>query len=63
METLLKLQVRTVYGVDKIYPANDYARNFAQLLGQKTFTAGNIAKFKELGFTIEWIPYCGAVAA
>lgn len=45
--------IKTIYGQDRIYPANDTAMALAALLGSKTFTREQIAKAKELGYTFE----------
>ena len=52
----LEVQVKTVYGVDRIYPMNDTAKNLAACFGRKTFDADLIAKLKVVGFTIKWVP-------
>jgi len=45
--------IKTIYGQDRVYPANDVAFSLAALLGSKTFTREQIAKAKELGYTFE----------
>ena len=45
--------IKTIYGQDRVYPANDTAMALAALLGSKTFTREQIAKAKELGYTFE----------
>ena len=45
--------IKTIYGQDRVYPANDVAYALAALLGSKTFTREQIAKAKELGYTFE----------
>lgn len=45
--------IKTIYGQDRVYPANDVAYALAALLGAKTFTREQIAKAKELGYTFE----------
>lgn len=48
--------IRKVYGVSKIYPANDVAHKFADLLGVKTFNVLQIEDIKGLGFRAEQVP-------
>tara|TARA_R110000823_G_scaffold314039_1_gene442345 strand:+ start:1073 stop:1360 length:288 start_codon:yes stop_codon:yes gene_type:complete len=45
--------IKTIYGQDRVYPANDVAYALAALLGSKTFTREQIAKAKALGYTFE----------
>ena len=56
MDTILEVQVRTVYGTDRIYPINEQARKVAELVGRKTLTKDDLAKLKDLGFQIKWTP-------
>lgn len=44
--------VKVVYGEQRIYPACDVAEGFATLLGQKTFTAKNIANIRSIGIEV-----------
>ena len=53
MNTHALVSIRSIYGQDRVYPANDVAMALAALLGSKTFTREQIAKAKELGFTFE----------
>jgi hypothetical protein len=56
MDSVLELQVRVVYGTQRIYPMNDKARKLAELLQRKTLNESDLAKIKDLGFTIKWVP-------
>lgn len=51
MSTLL-ITVKNVYGNELIYPANETAEKFAQLLKKKTFDTSDLKKIQDLGFTI-----------
>ena len=53
MNTHALVTIKTIYGQDRVYPANDVAYALAGLLGSKTFTREQIAKAKELGYTFE----------
>lgn len=50
---IVKVSIKSVYGMEKIYPANAWAEIFAEMLGQKTLTRDNIAHIKRLGFQVE----------
>ena len=47
--------IRQVYGRATLYPANDQARLFCELLGAKTLTNAQLARIERLGFTIETV--------
>lgn len=48
----ITVQIRTVYGNELIYPADNNARVFCFLMGKKTMSRQDISKIKELGYTI-----------
>lgn len=52
MDNIVLIFHRTVYGVIKVYPANDTARKFAELLGIKTFNAMQLRQIRGLGFEV-----------
>ena len=47
---ILQVQVRTVYGNERIYPVNEVAQKFAALLNVKTFNRQQIVDIKALGY-------------
>lgn len=49
----IQVQIKNVYGVQKIYPACDKAKLFAKLVGQTTLTSQDIRVIKDLGYTVE----------
>lgn len=49
------VNVKTVYGEDKIYPACGKAQVFAQMLRQKTLTWGNIKHIRALGYEVKQV--------
>ena len=51
----IKVEIKNVYGKETIYPACEQAQIFAELVGQKTLTKGDIIKIKRLGYEIEVI--------
>ncbi len=50
---IIQVEIKTVYGEERIYPACAKASVFAKLVGQKTLTRRDINNIKELGYTIE----------
>lgn len=50
---LIRVEIKTLYGVERIYPVNKQGQIFASMLGQKTLSRDNIDCIKALGFTIE----------
>jgi hypothetical protein len=50
MELIVK--IKTVYGVDKIYPVNEAAKFIAEIAGTVTLTAAAIKAAKKAGYTI-----------
>lgn len=52
---ILELQIRIVYGTERIYPVNDKAKKIAQLLNRKTLTRDDIPILKEIGFELKWV--------
>lgn len=53
MELKIIVQIKNVYGEEKIYPVCEKAHLFARLVKQKTLTHQDIKVIKELGYTIE----------
>ncbi len=50
MELIVK--IKTVYGVDKIYPVNDAAKLIAEIANTTTLTEQTIKLAKQLGYAI-----------
>lgn len=55
MNSLLKLQVRSVYGTERIYPMNAQAHNICELLRRKTLNKDDVMILQKMGFAIEWV--------
>lgn len=51
----IKVKVRNVYGVERIYPVCESADIFTRLTGQKTLSRESIALIKKLGFSVSVI--------
>ncbi len=49
----IKVQVKSIYGVDKTYPICSRAQIFAKLAGTKTLTEHTLECIDALGCTIE----------
>lgn len=47
----LTIEIKSIYGEEKIYPACAKSQAFCDLLGQKTLTRSNINKIKAMGYT------------
>lgn len=52
---IIEVQLKQVYGRDRIYPINDAAKKFAQLIKKKTFDMSEIKLLSEIGFEIKWV--------
>lgn len=52
----IKVQVRSVYGRELIYPVNDAARAAVKLTGRVTFIKPDLENLAELGHAIEFVP-------
>jgi hypothetical protein len=52
---IVEVQIKSVYGNELVYPVNENACKFAQLIGKKTLSMRDIAYIKGLGFTIKVI--------
>jgi phosphate/sulfate permease len=50
---ILAIEIKTVYGNEAIYPANDTAQVFADLIGTKTLGRMKLALIQGLGYSIE----------
>ena len=48
----ITVQVRSVYGNELVYPADDQAALFAALVNAKTFNAKQIHTIKALGYAV-----------
>jgi hypothetical protein len=48
----LKITTRNVYGNMTMYPANETAKLFTQLIGKKTLSLMDIHTIKKLGYQI-----------
>ncbi|PUE09021.1 hypothetical protein B9Z51_08810 [Limnohabitans sp. T6-5] len=56
METVIHVQVKSVYGNTLIYPINQAAQLIANIAGTKTLSRANLATAQQLGFQIQEVP-------
>ena len=48
----LKITTKNVFGNPTMYPANETAKLFAELLGKKNFSLIDVHRIKKLGYEI-----------
>lgn len=48
----VQIEVKKVYGVDKIYPINDAAKALARIAGTKTLSISNLQNASTLGLEV-----------
>jgi hypothetical protein len=51
----LEVSIKTVYGVERIYPMNAAAENLCKLMGKKTFSRNDLDTLKRLGYEIKQV--------
>ena len=49
----ITVEVKNVYGMDRIYPMCEKAKIFTRLAGTKTLSTYDISKIKELGYAVQ----------
>ena len=49
----IKVQIKSVYGTETVYPACPDAVTFAGIAGTRTLTADTLRRIAALGYTIE----------
>ena len=49
----ITVEVKNVYGMDRIYPACGKSRIFTMIANTKTLSNYDIDKIKELGYTVQ----------
>lgn len=49
----ITIKIKTVYGVERIYPVCENAKLFLSLTGNKTFSLVDIEHIKALGYDVE----------
>ena len=55
MNITISVREKSVWGNVLIYPNNDVAVKFTQLLGKKTFTSIDLKIIESLGYELEYI--------
>lgn len=51
----VQIKIKSVYGNKLIYPANDTAIKFTQLLNKKTLSESDLKAIQALGYKIEQV--------
>ena len=54
MNKEIQLEMRNVYGIDRIYPVCQVANALIKLKDKKTFNKSDLAVFKALGLIVKW---------
>jgi len=49
---IVEVEIRSVYGNNLLYPVNQVAKDFAELLGVKTFNRAQVEGMKKLGYEV-----------
>lgn len=49
----VEITVKSVYGKETVYPANDTAKKFAEIAGTTSMTHSLLCQIEALGFLIE----------
>ncbi len=50
---IIQVEIKNVYGTEKIYPACTTSKLFADIANTKTLTRGVLQTIKNLGYSIE----------
>ena len=53
MDQNLIVEIKTIYGNETIYPANDTAQVFADLIGTKTLSRLKLGLIQGLGYSVQ----------
>lgn len=52
MDNAITVNIKNVYGVERIYPVCDRAKLFARLVSQETLTRRDVDIIKQLGYEV-----------
>jgi len=52
---IIKVSIKNVYGVERIYPQCTIANSFSLLMRKKTFDRAEIDQIKTMGYSVEVI--------
>lgn len=55
MKTVIQVEIKSVYGALKAYPANEAAELLAQIAGTKTIASHTLALAERLGMVIKQV--------
>lgn len=62
MNNQLHIKIKTVFGKEMIYPANDQARRLCEMVGSKTLTPQIIRDAQGMGFSFLTVGWEGKAA-
>ena len=54
MNKEIQIEMRNVFGIDRIYPVCHVANALIKLKDKKTFNKSDLEVFKSLGLSIQW---------
>jgi len=49
----IKVSIKNVYGVERIYPQCKISKSFSKLMRKRTFDRDEIQEIKTMGYTVE----------
>ena len=49
----ITVKIKSVYGVEKVYPACENSRRFSEIAGTKTLTEHTLRHIKAMGISVE----------
>jgi len=55
MNQIISIKEKSVYGNTLLYPNNEVANKFLQLLGKKTFHHTDLTIIESLGYKVEYV--------
>lgn len=50
---LIKVSIKNVYGVERIYPQCNISKSFSRLMRKKTFDREEIQEIKTMGYSVQ----------
>jgi hypothetical protein len=62
MDNEIKVTIKSLYGQDKIYPANAQAERLASLVGTKTLTNQTLRQAVAMGFSLSYVDRFGTAS-
>jgi len=60
MVTKIEVYTKSVYGNNLVYPHNEQAKQFAALMGKKTFRNSELSRIAAMGFEVISLSFVGS---